>query len=100
MQVGAQRLAKYWKMRKSVFKERAFLPMMVIDGENGCLTRNEVALIEEFGDSTTHVCPNDIHGRTIVFIDRRHEKIVWPKHNIDRDNSVSDYLCCSLRALC
>ena len=87
-QDAASRMASYWKMRKHVFKDRAFRNMMSLDG-TGCLSQFEIDFLEKYGATTYHVLPNDRHGRGVVYLDRRTEKIAWKATGAKKENAVS-----------
>jgi hypothetical protein len=61
---AARRLANYWKLRKQVFQERAFLPMDV--SGHGALTADDVRILQ------TGYCinlPRDAQGRCVLYAD-------------------------------
>jgi hypothetical protein len=61
---AAHRIVYYWKKRKALFGDRAFLPMNQT-GE-GTLNRDDIAMLSSGG---IIVLPRDSHGRSVVFID-------------------------------
>jgi hypothetical protein len=61
---AARRLANYWKKRKEIFQERAYLPINL--SGNGALTADDVKVLK-MGYMVN--LPRDLKGRTVVFID-------------------------------
>ena len=62
---AALRLVNYWRLRKDVFGERAFLPM--VQSGRGALTRDDVVVLRS---GAIAVLPKDNAGRTVVLEDR------------------------------
>jgi hypothetical protein len=72
---ASTRLCAYWKERKSVFRERAFLPL-VLTGK-GALTEDDVATLHAGWPA---ILPDTSSGQKAVFFDRRK----WiPSHNTE-----------------
>jgi hypothetical protein len=62
---AARRLANYWKIRKEIFQERAFLPTVDLSG-HGALTADDVRILQ------TGYCihlPRDEQGRSVLYAD-------------------------------
>lgn len=62
---AARRLATYWRYRKLVFGERAFLPMTI--AENGAMKPDDVSA---FKKCYLLPLPLDTNGRSVVFFDK------------------------------
>jgi hypothetical protein len=61
---AARRLANYWKKRKEIFQERAFLPIDL--SGNGALTLDDVRILKT---GYTVNLPRDNKGRSVIYID-------------------------------
>jgi hypothetical protein len=57
-------LANYWKKRKEIFKERAFLPINL--SSNGALTTEDVRILKT---GAGVYIPRDTKGRTVMYTD-------------------------------
>lgn len=62
-EAAAQGIVRYWKRRREVFRERAFLPMTMTG--DGALTQDAIDFIR-CGQAT--FLPSDSCGRTVLFI--------------------------------
>ena len=62
---AARRIVHYWRLRKELFGERAFLPM--VQSGRGALTRDDVVVLRS---GAVAVLPKDNAGRTVVVEDR------------------------------
>jgi hypothetical protein len=84
---AASRLVQYWALRKSLFSERAFSPMTIVNiqrsgGDGGALTDAEWALLRM---GTFQLLPDDNHGRTVLFT---HKALFAPSHHPEGHNSL------------
>jgi len=84
MQGTAYRLVGYWKFRRELFGDKAFLPMT----QDGALADDMDALTA----NVMLILPNDIHGRAVVFFDRAAMK----PHIASRESFVSNKNCASI----
>jgi hypothetical protein len=66
VRAAAQRLVAYWALRKKLFGERAFLPVMDLSG-NGALGPDALELLQT---GIHAVLPNDRQGRSVICFDR------------------------------
>lgn len=62
---AAQRIVSYWKQRKIVFGDRAFLPLTLTS--ESALSGVAVCALRK---GTMMVLPNDAKGRSVVYLDR------------------------------
>jgi hypothetical protein len=63
---AAQRLCVYWKERKEIFQERAFLPLTLTG--NGALTKDDILTLHA---GYPALLPRTKSGQQVVFADRR-----------------------------
>ena len=83
---AARRLVTYWKTRKNIFGERAFLPLDL--SKSGALTAEDVALL----NSGLHaLLPNDKKNRSVWCLDRS-KLAVGEDNNRGRSASVIFFL--------
>lgn len=71
---AAQRICMYWKQRRHLFKDRAFLPMNM--SGNGTMTTSDV---ESFKCGSFQLLPNDNRGRPILLMDQNREASLDPE---------------------
>ena len=62
---AARRLVAYWNQRKSLFKDRAYLPM--IQTGTGALTEEDIEILNT---GAVARLPNDLDGRPVFYFDR------------------------------
>jgi hypothetical protein len=64
VEAAARKLAGYWRIRRQIFTERTFLPM--VQTVDGVLARDDVAVLQT-GYLTQ--LPNDANGQCVIFCD-------------------------------
>lgn len=60
---AAQGIVRYWKRRREIFKERAFLPMTITG--DGALTQDAIDFVYS---GKVAFLPNDSNGRTVMLV--------------------------------
>lgn len=81
-QLAAERLVKYWDLRKVVFGEKAYLPMTL---KGGCLSETDV---ENLKLGFFCLLPPDKYGRTVLYEARGH----LDDTGLDYASLVSDFV--------
>jgi hypothetical protein len=69
---AAQRLVAYWKMRKSLFGNRVFLPLNLLDG-NGALSARDVSVLKA---GYASLLSPDVDSRLVVYFNSSRSQFI------------------------